>query len=287
MLQVARLAPKQLAEATERVGAFLAGEVNDDGGGKDRAGASDLYYTVFVLDGLAALQQAMPNGATRDYLAGFGDGDGLDLVHLCCLARCRAAMGGGFADGEAQAIGDRIEAHRTADGSYAPDREQAHGTVYHAFLAFGARQDLGLAPVEPDRLVDAVTACRLPDGGFANTADVPMATTPTTAAGITLLRHLGAPADGKASDWLLARAVDAGGFRATTDAPMPDLLSTATALHALADRDADVAALRESTLDFVDSLWTGRAFCGNWADDIQDAEYTYYALLALGHLSVL
>jgi len=35
------------------------------------------------------------------------------------------------------------------------------------------------------------------------------------------------------------------------------------------------------------SLWTSRgAFYGNWADDVADCEYTYYALLALGHLSL-
>ena len=45
--------------------------------------------------------------------------------------------------------------------------------------------------------------------------------------------------------------------------------------------------IRESTLDFVDSLWTSRGgFLGSWADETLDCEYTYYGLLALGHLSV-
>ena len=45
--------------------------------------------------------------------------------------------------------------------------------------------------------------------------------------------------------------------------------------------------LREPCLDFVDSLWTNRGgFFGTWADDTVDCEYTYYALLALGHLSL-
>jgi hypothetical protein len=69
-------------------------------------------------------------------------------------------------------------------------------------------------------------------------------------------------------------------------APMPDLLSTATALHALAGLQAPLDAIREPCLDFVDSLWTGKAFCGHWSDDVEDCEYTYYGLLAIGHLSL-
>ena len=40
-------------------------------------------------------------------------------------------------------------------------------------------------------------------------------------------------------------------------------------------------------LDFIDTLWTNRGgFYGNWTDDVLDCEYTYYGLLALGHLSL-
>ena len=47
-----------------------------------------------------------------------------------------------------------------------------------------------------------------------------------------------------------------------------------------------IAGLRDPCLDFVDSLWTNRGgFFGTWADDTVDCEYTFYALLALGHLS--
>lgn len=70
-------------------------------------------------------------------------------------------------------------------------------------------------------------------------------------------------------------------------APMPDLLSTATALHALAGLEFDLTPIHEKCLDFVDSLWTNQgAFHGHWADDLLDIEYTFYGLLALGHLSV-
>ena len=67
---------------------------------------------------------------------------------------------------------------------------------------------------------------------------------------------------------------------------MPDLLSTATALHALAAVGAPLDDLREPCLDFLDSLWDHRGgFHGSWADDALDCEYVFYGLLALGHLS--
>ena len=37
---------------------------------------------------------------------------------------------------------------------------------------------------------------------------------------------------------------------------------------------------------FLDTLWTGNAFCGTWADDEPDSEYTGYALLAMGRLGL-
>jgi len=104
---------------------------------------------------------------------------------------------------------------------------------------------------------------------------------------VAVIRHLEGEPDPALSQWLLARCHTDGGFFAAPRAPMPDLLSTATALHALAALHADVAGIREACLDFVDSLWTSiGGFHGTWADDTLDCEYTYYGLLALGHLSL-
>lgn len=251
MLQVARLAPKLLQEASDPVAGFLHSQFNDDGGAADRSGQSDLYYTVFALEGLIALQRDIPPGV-RGFLESFGDGDDLDLVHLCCLARCWAAVKQPGPD-----LAARIRA------------QWDRGSVYHSFLAWGALEDLGQRP-EP----------------FAVPGDTGVRTTPTTAAAVTLLRRMGVPAPPEATRWLLARAHPEGGFLAADAAPMPDLLSTATALHALAGEHVPFAHLKEKTLDFLDTLWTGRAFCGTWADDEPDAEYTWYALLAMGHLSL-
>jgi hypothetical protein len=47
------------------------------------------------------------------------------------------------------------------------------------------------------------------------------------------------------------------------------------------------AAHKDALLDFVDTLWSADGgFHGHWADDALDVEYTYYGLLALGHLAL-
>ena len=288
MLQVARLAPKSLGEATGLVTAFLRSQSNPDGGFKDRAGNSDLYYTVFGLEGLLALRADLPVAAVADYLRSFGHGESLDFVHLSCLARCWAALPADLRrDIPADAILARVETFRTPDGAYDATPGGKHGSLYGCFLALGAYEDLGRPIPDPAAMIRCAESLRTPDGGYANDLGMPLGLTPSTAAAATLLRHLGHPVPADVTPWLLARHHPEGGFFATPDAPLPDLLSTATALHALAGVHADLEPVKEPCLDFLDTLWTNKgAFYGTWEDDTADCEYTYYALLSLGHLSL-
>ena len=128
---------------------------------------------------------------------------------------------------------------------------------------------------------------RAADGSYANHPGLPSGLTTATAAAVMVMRQLDATPGRDAGMWLLDRCHTGGGFFASRNTPVPDLLSTATALHALSSLHVPIDGLREPCLDFVDSLWTNRGgFFGTWADDAADCEYTYYALLALGHLSL-
>ena len=287
MLQVARLAPRQLGESRDLVAGFLRERLNPDGGFQDRSGASDLYYTVFGLDALIALQEELPVDATAAYLTGVGSPTDLDLVHVGCLARAWAALKH-LPD---PAIVDRmiatVEACRSEDGGYATWPGEPHGSAYGAYIALGAYQDVGREMPAPERVLASIHTLRARDGSYANDPDASSGMTPSTAAAVLVMRHLGATPDRDAGMWLLDRCHKSGGFFASPDAPVPDLLSTATALHALSSLHVPIAGIREPCLDFVDSLWTNRGgFFGTWADDDADCEYTYYALLALGHLSL-
>src|SRR5262245_19154284 len=164
MLQIARLASKQLGESRDLVAAFLRERVNPDGGFQDRAGASDLYYTVFGLDALVALQEEPPVQQTGAFLDRFGDGDGLDLVHLACLARgwatLRRPRDGAWAD---RFLG-RLDRHRSDDGGYATTAAAADGNAYAAFLALGAYQDVGRELPDGEAVLASLSRLRAADG---------------------------------------------------------------------------------------------------------------------------
>src|SRR5690349_19038902 len=196
MLQVARLAPKSLGDSAPRVIEFLRSQMNADGGFNDRAGNSDLYYTVFGIEGLFILRAELPLPELETYLRSFGDGADLDLVHLACLARCWAMLPPEKLDRRIRdEILHRIESHRSADGGYEANPSSATGTIYGCFLALGAYQDLKDEVPDPQGIIRCIESLRADDGGYANQRELPMGLTPSTAAAVTLLRQLGAPVD--------------------------------------------------------------------------------------------
>lgn len=286
MLQVARLSRAALGESADLVQSFIRSQMNADGGFQNRAGESDLYYTVFGLESLIALQTEPPIEQITKYLGRFGDGDSLDFVHLACLGRCWAGVTRTLKDVPIDGILARVEQFRAPDGGYNQTPDSTDGTAYAAFLAMGVYQDLGREVPNSDRLLRNLHSLRAEDGGFSNFAGASAGLTPATAAVVTLMRQFGCDPYEALAAWLLARALPSGGFFAIPDAPIPDLLSTATALHALSGLRVPLNGLREPCLDFIDSLWTNRGgFFGHWSDDAIDTEYTYYALLSLGHLA--
>ncbi len=289
MLQVARLAPKALSDSADLVRAFFERQFTAAGGACDRDGRPDLYYTIFALAGRQALQMEPTPGLLEPWLRTFGDGTELDFVHLGALARCWAAIGlEKMPEGLSDSILARLEAHRSRDGGYDADSGSEFGNAYGCFVALGAYQDLRREMPEPLRMVQCLKFLETPDGAWANARGLRVGSTNATAAAVTLLHQLGVPVNAIVGDWLLAQAHPDGGFLAMPRAPLPDLLSTATTLHALSCLDREVPApIRERCLDFIDTLWSAEGgFHGHWADDHLDAEYTFYGLLALGHLSV-
>lgn len=288
MLQVARLAGRSLGDSSELVRDFFRSQLSPEGAGFDRAGRPDLYYTVFALNGFTALQMELPTSRTESWLRSFNDGAGLDLVHLSSLARCWTAIERKLPSDLAKKLLARIETFRKSDGGYDVNPKNPHGTAYGAFLALGAYQDFGKLPPKPLSIVQSLKRLESADHAWNNAPGMPVGSTNPTAGAVTLLRQLHLPVNDAVGHWLLAQLHPQGGFLAVPGAPMPDLLSTATALHALSTLELRLSAeARERCLDFVDSLWSAKGgFHGHWADDHLDAEYTFYGLLALGHLSV-
>jgi death-on-curing family protein len=289
MLQVARVAPKLLGDSAPLVEAFLRRQLGPHGGGLDRDGREDLYYTIFTLAALHALQAELPVEKVTPYLRSFGTGESLDFIHLGALARCWSAIGLQLAPPDLPAtLAAPLEKHRTPDGGYHADLGHREGDAYGAFIALGSYQDLGLEIPNPLALVQSLKFLETRDGAWSNARHIPVGATPATAAAITVLHQLGMPINSAAGEWLKAQQHAEGGFLAVPNAPLPDLLSTATALHALATLEMPLSdRQRERCLDYIDTLWNAEGgFHGHWADDHLDAEYTFYGLLALGHLAV-
>jgi hypothetical protein len=72
---------------------------------------------------------------------------------------------------------------------------------------------------------------------------------------------------------------------------LPDLLSTATALVALNLLGVELTPDEQSSyLEFIQDHWrdvsdTAGGFAGDIIAEVPDAEYTFYAIMALGMLS--
>ena len=287
MLRAAARAQRLRPDAARRIARFLQSCAMPDGGFAGRGAASDLYYTVFGMQGLAALGQALPSPATLHYLRQFGDGSPLDLVHLACLARCWALLDTDEPAPDARAaILKHLEAFRSPDGGYHPTPGADRGTAYAAFLALGAYEDFQTPLPEPAALVRGVRALRTGGGGYANTPGMPQGSSPATAAAVVLLNELGETVGQDVIGWLAAQMRPDGGWTAMPAAPVADLLSTATAVHALAVSGASLDEARIACLQFVENLWSDEGgFRGHGFDDHLDCEYTFYGLLALGHLA--
>jgi hypothetical protein len=281
-----------LGDSIDAVRQFLRQHLHDDGGFKGRDGRSDLYYTLFGLEASIALDAKVPYDRVAAYLDGFATPQSLDLVHLACLIRCQTNLaeraGNALDPATRDALAARLMQFRAADGGFSTSAGADRGHVYGSFLALGACQDLEVDTLEPDRLLASVESLMMPDGGYANEPTMKASATPATAAALTIFHYLQRPIPEAARRWLFARVAREGGFTAIPfppDIAVSDLLSTATALHALSLTDTPLGdEFREANLDYLDALWDARGgFHGHPDDDIVDCEYTYYGLLALGH----
>jgi len=286
MLDAARGARSYLpAEMLEETRSFLRRQQGAGGGFIGRGGSEDLYYTVFGIDAMHAAGIEPDAGPLGSFIRSFGDGNGLDFMHLSCLARCRARA---LPPDPAVAVrvSRRIEEYRSLDGGYNPQKGAGRGSIYGCFLANAACEDLGIATPEPAKLLKSVLSLRMEDGYFANEWDIDLASTNASVGALLLIRRLGGQPDLKSVEWLMEQRHEAGGIRAGPLAPFPDLVSTATGLFALHECDSDPGArFREACVALIEALWQDGGFAGHLLEDAADCEYTFYGLLSLGCLS--
>ncbi len=236
-------------ESRSQIARFILSRQNSDGGFRGKSAESDLYYTVFAAAGLKALGWRIPAWSLWKYIRQFGSGEELDLVHLFCLIRLRAAF---------------PMTGKTRRQLFRNMEELPADSAYDFFLKQLSGDCLGIA-----RLPVAPRPVSLTDP------------TPNLAAAIVVNRTEGKVAAGV----LLNRICSSGGFAATDQLNSADLLSTATALFALRILHADLDPVRRPCMEFIESLWRDSGgFAGHVTDEFEDVEYTFYALLSIGCL---
>ena len=246
LLQAAACSRRFLEEdSRDKMADFILARQSPDGGFRGRGAESDLYYTVFAVASLKALGNPVPIFKVWKYVRSFGMGDGLDLVHLTCLVQLRTAFP--ILGITRSRLYKRLEKHRAE-------------SAYDHFLKLLA----GDAP------------------GQGDPVSVPLdAPTTQLAAAVLVNRRK----DKAIEEALLGRVVESGGFAPTDKIAVPDLLSTATALFALVSMGTNLDSIQQPCLKYAESLWRDSGgFSGHVADEFEDVEYTFYALLTIGCL---
>ena len=255
--------------------------------GRPRRETGRLLHSLRPLAGAQALNAPVPINKTAAWLAALGGGEDLDFVHLGALARCWAAVGtDAMPPRVGQAILKRLEEIPHSPMAVTiPTASTAPPTARSSPL--GRTKTWSKRRPHPIQLARSLDKLRSADAlGAMRPANRRARSTPPLAQSFSY-RALGLPVRAEVGDWILAQEHPLGGFLAAPGAPMPDLLSTATALHALACLDRRLnSEVHEASLDFIDTLWSARGgFHGQLADEaFWTPEYTFYGLLALGHL---
>jgi hypothetical protein len=265
----------------ETIADYVMSKLHAGGGFVGRGEGADLYYTAFAVQCLAALEAPIPE-RTIEYVRSFGAGRGLDLVHLACLARCLEIVPQALRPRREELAGELLR-HRREDGGFSHAPHTRGGSAYGCFLAAGAFEDCGLEMPDARAMLKCLSMLRTPSGGYANDQDLPFGLVTATAAALTVQRALGEGPDEAAVRWLLTCASPEGGFLSSPSAGAADLLSTATAMHALAEAQSP-KGLGQLCLNFVGRCASrdGGYQAGPW-DSRSDCEYTFYAMLAAGH----
>lgn len=266
-------------QGREEVLQFILNRQNEDGGFRDRGDSSDLYYSLFGLLILRALEN---NGKAnpvnqhalvlnsllklKHYTQRQSTATVPGFIEKCCLVLLQSEL-------KSKRV-TRFVSMLSLARSFWKERASIN-LSYRSFVLF-----LTLDAVLPLSAIIKRPAGRMmqqttlndhsPCSEVAAKVFLNKMMQKQNPAEVALLRSFVAPT---------------GGFKAFQHLDRADMLSTAVALFALKYADADLRLLKPSTLDFIQSNYSNGAFLSGDDDLTEDVEYTFYGLLALGVLA--
>lgn len=292
-------------EGRAEVIGFVMAEQNPDGGFKDRAGRSDLYYSLFGMMILRAAEKAISNhpetktGIWRSskainhgselrnkqeekdsvsgkivdaikQLKGFAKNNAAakvpGFIERCCLVLLQKEL--------RSKRFSRLKSFLSLARSFWKERSSINMS-YRSFVLF-----LTIDAVLPVTGVIRRSVRRILTG-----TSVDEQSPCSEVAAKVFMRKMMNQKDSVEEELLVSYTCSSGGFKAFLHLYHPDMLSTAVALYALNHAGADLRLLRPSCLDFIQSNYSGGAFLSGDGDTTADVEYTFYGLLAIGVLA--
>lgn len=252
-------------QSIQEVKQFLLSLQHENGGFTDRAGKSDLYYSLFAHFILKNFQDAEYSNKLLEFVNSSAGKKNLNLVDRCCIAILNKDVKGS----KIQNIRNIFSVLKHfIGGSYDGSLSYKYFLVFLTLDAFGFNNRI-------TRFFARMIA-RTP----SITENMPCS---ALAAQMIFRKQLKYDVSREAK-WLMRYFDDRTGFKAFPSTPNADLLSVAVALTALKVCRFEVALYAPSCMDFLEKNYAEGAFLSGDGDEHRDTEYTFYGLLTLGVL---
>jgi hypothetical protein len=235
--------------------------ITDEGAFCNRAGKSDIYYSLFGMFVWEALNPNVINENLKNYIHQFALSTNYESVHLYCLS----IMNSRLDLKNKQFINlDKQVKNTLKKNILNPD--------YHLFMGI-------LALYYSNDYLVLFQILRKIDTNEVE-KELPC---PVLAAKLVISKYTRQNTEGLKQKLMTYYRGD-GSFSALKKSPVSDLLSTAVALFALNFINADLRLIKPACLEYIDSLYHKGSFRATSLDYDTDIEYTFYGMLALGSL---
>lgn len=252
-------------ESASQVKLFISSLQNSDGGFSDRAGNSDLYYSLFAHFILKGAKDSSYQKQLKCFISEKRKKKNKHLVDLCSLAILNKDL-----------TGNRVKGMKYLFSAikYLPGKSDDGSLAYSYFLLLLTLDAYGFNNKATRWFVKRF---------YRNNSGSQGLPCPALAAQIVFKNQLGYDVQHDCN--LLASYFEVNrGFKVSPVAGTSDLLSTAVALFALTTSGFDISLLAPTCLRFVDENYRDGAFLSGDSDESRDSEYTFYGLLSLGSM---
>lgn len=260
-------------QGREEVVQFVNSQQNPDGGFHDRGERSDLYYSLFGMLILKAME--VPESGNRkpgsiqkleEFVSLKSTKTIPGFIEKCCLVLLQKELNGGWIS--------RIKSSLSLGRSFWKER-QSINLSYRSFVLF-----LTLDAVVPFPGLLKFGAKKMLERTIVD-ENSPCS---EIAAKVFMQKMMNRESETE-QNLLMTFACETGGFKAFAHLQRADMLSTAVALFALKSAGSDLRLIKPAGLDFIQQNYSDGAFLSGDGDQTHDSEYTFYGLLALGVLA--